>query len=300
MKVVKSTLFHSVLSFGIIAFMAAVHAAGYYLFIIENGFAPAGLNGIATMVMYKTGFSISYMSLLINIPLCTIAFFLLDKEYAVKSFVFTAVYSVVFLILQNVDPSHLQYNAQGHDTIFPAIISGVISGFVSGMCLKRSGSTAGLDLISKYISKVRPGANFFRVTFVLNALIAIASLFVYSEGGALNYRPVALCITYCFVSNVVGNRIIKGSKTAYKFTVITTHPGEICDEITHVLHHGVTKLEGHGAYTDTERSVLLCVVNKHQLTDFSRIIAKYDNTFSFCEVVNETYGNFRRVPHSLH
>ena len=295
MKKMKSPLFHSVLSFGIIAVMAALHAAGYYLFIIENNFAPAGLNGVATMVQYKTGFSISYMSLLINIPLCTLAFFLVDREYAVKSFVFTAVYSGVFLVLQNVDPSHLQYNAQGQDTIFTAIISGVISGFVSGMCFKRSGSTAGLDLISKYINKVRPGANFFIVTFVLNTVIAIASLFVYSDGGVLNYRPVALCITYCFVSNVVGNRMIKGSKTAYKFTVITTHPDEICEELTRVLHHGVTKIEGQGAYTGTGRTVLLCVINKHQLADFGKIIQKYDNTFSFCEMVNETYGNFKRV-----
>jgi len=295
MKSVRSTLFHSLLSYVIIVFMAVLLACDYYIFIVENHFAPAGLNGIATMVQYKTGFSISYMSLLINIPLCALAYFLIDKEYAVKSFVFTLVYSAAFLLLQNIDPHHLQYNAQGHDTIFPVIISGVISGFVSGVCLKHAGSTGGMDLISKYINKVHPGANFFKVTFVLNTFIACASLFVYSEGGVLDYKPVALCITYCFVVNVVGNRMIKGSKTAYKFTVITTHPDEICNEITHILHHGVTKLEGHGAYTDTERTVLICVVNKHQLTDFSRIIAKYDNTFSFCEAVNETYGNFKKV-----
>ena len=48
----------------------------YYIFIINNNFAPAGLNGIATMIQYKTGFSISYMSLLINIPLSILAYFL--------------------------------------------------------------------------------------------------------------------------------------------------------------------------------------------------------------------------------
>jgi uncharacterized membrane-anchored protein YitT (DUF2179 family) len=97
------------------------------------------------------------------------------------------------------------------------------------------------------------------------------------------------------VVNIVGNQIIKGSKTAYKFTVITTHPIELCREITSVLRHGVTKLDAHGAYTNEPRSVLLCVVNKHQLPDFQQIIDKYDNTFSFCEMVNETYGNFKQV-----
>ena len=39
--------------------MAALLAINYHIFIVENHFAPAGLNGIATMIQYKTGFSIS-------------------------------------------------------------------------------------------------------------------------------------------------------------------------------------------------------------------------------------------------
>ena len=300
MKVTKKSMLYQILSYGIVVCMAALLAVDYYIFIIENQFAPAGLNGIATMVQYKTGFSISYMSLIINIPLCLLAYFLLEKEYALKTLVFTAVYSIVFLMLQNAGLHFLQYNALGHDTIFPAIISGVISGFVSGICLKHNASTGGMDLVSKYINKVRPSANFFKVTFALNTVIACVSLLVYSENGTLNYKPVALCVTYCFVVNLVGNQIIKGTKTAYKFTVITDYPTEICSELTKVLRHGVTKLDAFGAYTNQSRSVLLCVINKHQLPDFQQIIEKYDHTFSFCEEVNETYGNFKRIRSGLH
>lgn len=275
--------------------MAALLAINYHIFIVENHFAPAGLNGIATMIQYKTGFSISYMSLIINIPLCVLAFFMVEKAYSVKTLLFTLVYSFAYLFLQGLGLDFLKYNAQGHDTIFPAIISGVITGFVSGICLKNNASTGGMDLISKYINKIRPETNFFMVTFILNAVIAGVSLFVYSDKGYLDYKPVALCITYCFISNFVGNYIIKGAKTAYKFTIVTTHPDEICEEITHVLRHGATKILAEGAYTGKEKTVLLCVVNKHQLTDFKKILDKYDNTFSFYEVVNETYGNFKHV-----
>lgn len=295
MKTLTKKLTHHILSYTVVILMALLLAVNYHIFIIENQFAPAGLNGIATMIQYKTGFSISYMSLLINIPLCALAYFLVEKEYSVKTLVFTLVYSFSYLYLQKLGLDTIQYNAQGHDTIFPAIISGVISGVVSGFCFKNNASTGGMDLISKYINKINPNANFFMVTFVLNAVIAAISLFVYSDAGFLNYKPVALCITYCFVSNFVGNYIIKGTKTAYKFTVITTHPDEICQEITHVLKHGATKLDAQGGYTNASKSVLLCVVNKHQLNDFKKIIDKYPETFSFYEVVNETYGNFKHV-----
>ena len=277
-----------------IIFCAIVLAFVYYIFIVKNNFAPAGLNGIATMIQYKTGFSISYMSLLINIPLSAFAYFFVKKDFAVKTLLFSVVYSVAFLLLQNSSLTFIQYNALGHDTIYPVILSGVISGCVYGICFKNSASTGGTDVISHYINKVRPDTNFFMITFILNGVVAVSSIFVYSEG-ALNYKPMALCILYCFISNFVGNLMLKSTKTAYKFTVITTHKDEFIEEITKKLHHGCTEIDAIGTYTGAKRSVLICIINKHQLNDFQKIVAKYDNTFSYFEVVNETYGNFKNI-----
>lgn len=289
------TKLNNTVSYLAIISVAILLAFNYHLFIVENHFAPAGLNGIATMIQFKTGFSISYMSLLINVPLCILAYYLVDRRFAVKTLIFSLVYSVSYLLLQNSNTSFMQYNAEGHDTIFPVIISGVISGFVYGICLKHNSSTGGTDILSRYINKVKPETNFFLVTFALNACVAVVSLFVYSEGGTAQYKPVALCITYCFISNFVGNYIIKGTKTAYKFTIITTHPDEISADISHKLRHSATKLDAIGTYTGNERSVLICVVNKHQLVDFKNIIALYSDTFAFYELVGETYGNFKHI-----
>ena len=76
-------------SYAFILLAAVLLAFNYQLFIVNNGFAPAGLNGIATMIQYKTGFSISYMSLLINIPLSALAFFLVQRDFAVKTLLFS-------------------------------------------------------------------------------------------------------------------------------------------------------------------------------------------------------------------
>ncbi|MBQ3533469.1 MAG: YitT family protein [Oscillospiraceae bacterium] len=197
----------------------------YYIFIVTNNFAPAGLNGIATMIQYKTGFSISFMSLLINIPLSILAYFFVQRDFAVKTMVFSLVYSIGFLMLQNSNLSFIQYNAFGHDTIYPVILSGVLAGAVYGMCFRNNASTGGTDILSRYINKVRPDTNFFIVTFALNAVVAVVSIFVYSEA-ELNYKPMALCIIYSFISTFVGNLMLKTTKTAYKFTIITTHKEE--------------------------------------------------------------------------
>ena len=285
----------AVFSYSAIVLAALLLAVNYHIFIVENHFAPAGLNGIATMIQYKTGFSISYMSLIINIPLCMLAYFLVEKQFAVKTLVFSLVYSFAYLFLQQTNTSFLQYNAGGHDTIFPVIISGVISGVVYGLCFHNNASTGGTDVLSRYINKVKPATNFFLIAFTLNAFVAFISLFVYSEGGYADYKPVALCITYCFISNFVGNYIIKGTKTAYKFTVITTHADEISERIAKELKHSATKIDAVGTFSKNKKNLLICVVNKHQIVDFKKIISSFDNTFAFCEMVNDTYGNFKHI-----
>ena len=273
---------------------AVLLAFVYYIFIITNSFAPAGLNGIATMIQYKTGFSISYMSLLINIPLSILAYYFVQKDFAIKTLLFSLIYSFVYLFLQNSNLSFIQYNALGHDTIYPVILSGVLAGAVYGVCFRNNASTGGTDVISRYVNKLRPDTNFFVVTFTLNAIVAVASVFVYSENN-LNYKPMALCIIYCFISTFVGNLLLKTSKTAYKFTVITTHKEQFIEEITQNLHHGCTEVDAIGTFTGTKRSMLICIINKHQLNDFQKIVAKYDDTFSYFEIVNETYGNFKNI-----
>ena len=279
---------------------AILLAFNYQLFIVENGFAPAGLNGIATMVQYKTGFSIGYMSLLINTPLCALAFFLVDRKFALRSFCFSLSYSLVFLYLQKIGLEEFQYVTGGHDTIYPVILSGVIGGLVYGICFRNRASTGGTDIVSKYISERKPELNFFWVTFSLNAVVAAASFFVYAQSddsGSLvfNYKPVCLCVLYCFISSFVGSHIIRGAKTACEFTIITSHAEELMGEISRTLQHSCTRITGTGSFSSNEKSVLICVVNNHQIVEFKNLLKKYDDTFSFSKTINETYGNFRMV-----
>ncbi len=284
--------------------LAFLFALNYELFIVRNDFAPSGFSGIGAMIerLTHSSFNLGYFSLIVNVPLCIFAFFFITKDFAIKTAIFSVCYSVFLIIFSfdAVDLSAFQYDAQGVDTIFPALISGAIAGFVYGVCFRRNSSTAGSDIIAKYVSVKAPQLNFFWINFAINAAIAVASYFVYTETGddgsvIYNYKPVCLCMLYCFLMSFVGNAIIKGSKSAYKFFIVTTHPDEIDAEIFSKLHHGATRLKAIGAYSNTERTVIVCVVNKRQLVEFRRILKKYDDTFAFVETVNETVGTFSKV-----
>lgn len=280
--------------------LAVLFAFNYELFIVKNHFAPAGVNGIATMIQYKFGFSIGYFSLIVNVPLCLFAFFCINRAFAIKTAVFSVVYSVAVLLLEFIDISRFQYDAQGVDTIYPVLIAGAVGGFVYGLAFRRNSSTGGADIIAKFVSKKDPSLNFFWINFAINAAIAVLSFFVYAEPNAegilqYDFKPVCLCLLYCLLSGIVGNAIIKGSKSAYRFTVITSHADEIDAEILSKLKHSATRLSATGAYSNSSREMIVCVVNKRQLIEFKDILKNYDDTFAFVETVNETIGNFSKV-----
>ena len=56
-----------------------------------------------------------------------------------------------------------------------------------------------------------------------------------------------------------------------------------------------TLLSAQGMYSHTPRSMLICVVNRHQIVRFQEILAEFPNTFAYVSTVNETVGNFKRI-----
>ena len=65
-----------------VAALAVVMGLSYELFVFPNTFAPAGLNGLATMVQYVFRVNIGYFSLLVNLPLIFLAWRELNPDFA--------------------------------------------------------------------------------------------------------------------------------------------------------------------------------------------------------------------------
>lgn len=289
-----------VLDYLFIILMGLIHAMDYRLFIVPNEFAPAGINGIAVMIQYKLNFSVGLMSLFVNIPLCIFAFFLIDKKFSIRTLIFCCTYSFSYLIFQKLDfLDQFCYDADNIDTIYPVMIAGILTGLVYAMLFKRFSCSGGTDIIAKYLAKKKPYLNFFWVTFTINTFVAFASFFVYAkedQGKMIyNLKPVCLCILYCFISSFVASLILKESKSACEFLIITEHPDEIEKEIIDIMKHSATRINANGIYSGKEKTILLCVINKNQVAEFENIIKKYPGSFSIEKPVNGVLGNFDKI-----
>ena len=278
--------------------IACAAAVCYQIFIFENSFAPAGINGIATMIQYKLNFSVAYMSLLINIPLCVLAFVFLNKSFAARTTVFALTFSAALLLLQFriIDLSFLSYKTDnGTSTILAPLASGVINGIIYGAAIRLNGCTGGTDIFAALIHKRRPELNLIWIIFAMNTAVALTSYFVYG----FKVEPVVLCIIYSFLTSQVSDNILRGSRERIKFEIISPDCKKLSDEIISELKHTVTVVPAKGMYSGRETEMLICVVQKHQATAMEKIIAAHPGAFAYSTVINETLGNFERIKYNV-
>ena len=129
------------------------------------------------------------------------------------------------------------------------------------------------------------------ILFGLNAAVAALSYFVYDY----QLEPVLLCLIYCFTTSKVCDIMLKGLKEAVKFEIVTDQPDALAKEIMEQLQHGVTEIAATGSFTKQNKTLLICVVNKHQIVKFQRILDRFPGSFAYLHTVKETMGHFDNV-----
>ena len=279
-----------VTTYCVIVGLALLCALNYELFIFPNQFAPAGLNGICTMIQYVFHINVGYMSMLINIPLAIAVYFLVSKPLAVRSMVYVATFSVALVLLEYVDLSRFVYNT-GFSAILGPLVAGIINGSSYSWLLRASAYTGGTDFVAALIHKNKPEQSVLGLIFTMNVLVALASYFVYGY----QIEPVILCILYSFASNTVSQQQVKSGRSATRFEIITEYPEEISEEIITKLHHSATVIPAKGMYSGKETNLVYCVINNTQISKLSAIIKRYPNTFAVMDGVSEVMGNFKHV-----
>lgn len=269
---------------------AALMALSYHLLIAPNSFAPAGAPGIATLLHELFGWQVSTVTMCINIPLMILAFLLINRQFTVRSLVATLTYIVVLALLEHIPLDRfVYYTENGTSRILAPLAGGVISGFCYGTVFRRNACTGGTDLIGALVHRFRPEYNMLWVIFTVNAVVAGMSYFVYDY----QLEPVLLCMLYSFTTSKVGNSILQGVKEAVKFEIITDQPEELAAALMQELHHGVTQLSAVGSFTHNNKSLLICVIGKHQIVKLQRILQRFPGTFAYLTPVKETVGNFK-------
>jgi len=266
----------------------------YFFFQNSNGFAPGGVGGLATITHYLFKDSVSWSVLMVafNLPIFVLLSVFVNRKLGLILMLYMLVQSFTpqALLAFGAKPYCLANNAEDFNIVFACIATGVISGFGFSLMLKRFGASGGTYGISALLKRAKPDMNIAYVSFLMDASVVFIAFFVYG----MRITPVICTLLNLFIANLIVDNGLNGLKNGYKFEIVTAHPQELSEELMQKLKHGVTKIQVHGMYSDTDKYMLVCIINKRQIGEMMRILKNHTDTFASFEKVSEVFGNFKR------
>ena len=268
--------------------------SAYFFFQNSNGFAPGGVGGLATITHHLVNNAVSWSILMIafNLPIFILVSALINKKLGIMLSAYILIQSMMPLFYEAVGfkPYSLATSGEDFNIVFACVATGVVSGFGFSIMLKRFGASGGTYGISALLKKAHPEMNIAYVSFIMDSSVVFIAFFVYG----MRVTPVICTLINLFIANIIVDHGLGGIKDGYRFEIITDKPNELSRELITRLKHGVTLVKAHGMYSDTDKYVLICIVNKRQIGEMMKIIKGYPGTFASFEKANEVFGNFKR------
>ena len=264
------------------AFLSAI---ALYTFVNPANFAPSGVDGISMMVQKLSGINMGYVSLAINIPLLIIAWFFISKKYVIYTSLFTVVSSVAMIVMEKINM--YEYITENHVWI-AVFASGIMMGVRTAVMIRIGGSTGGVDIIACIVQKKKPYMNIETLISIFCYVTIGISFFVYQ-----NIESVIMSVVQTLVFNLAMNSVLKPTRSAVEVRIITNEPEKFKEDILVNLKHGATVIDCHGMYTSEEKSMIVTIINIHQMDDLIKLSKKYDSAFVYFSDVSGILGNFR-------
>lgn len=234
----------------------------YNAFLIPNNIAAGGFTGVGQLIHHATGFPVGVCAFLLNVPLFAFSMKKMGWRFGLRSFVTMILLSVVI--------DYAPFESVTSDMLLATVFGGICSGVGFGLVLRGSATTGGSDMLASLIHRFFPTVRVGQATFVIDALVIVASAFVFDAESAM-YAVMAV-----FLSNTVVDLVLEGPNSSHAYFIISDKATEIAQRVMDELERGVTGLDGVGMYTMKEKRVLLCVVSRFEAMRLRRIVFSLD------------------------
>ena len=262
-----------------------LYAAGIYTFAGNAGFAPGGVSGLALIMDHLWGFPVGTMTLLLNIPLVIISYRAVGRQLLIKSAV-TMVISSLFL-----DVIFPMFPVYSGDRLIASVCSGAFLGAGMALFYLRGSSSGGIDFLALTIKKKRPHMTIGVITMLIDLVVILLGWPVFGDVDAVLYGVLAT-----FVSTVVIDKILYGAGAGTLAIIITERGKETAERISERAGRGVTSLRAVGAYTRTDREVLLCACSKSEAYRVKNAVLEVDESaFLMFTETSEVFGEGFKV-----
>ncbi len=259
-----------------------LYAFGVKAFVQPANIAPGGVTAVSLMINHLLPFiSIGTCVVALNIPLLILAWRKIGFKFVLRTGL--AVLLSAVAMDYGIDPWCPRFEM---DRILLVLYGGLICGIGLALVFLAGCTTGGTDIVATVIRKKHPFLQMGRLMLIQDAVILIASIFVFGTIDAALYGMISI-----FVESKMVDTILYGSDVGTSVSVYTKTPDDITERIIREMDRSATVLKGKGAYSGEEVSVVTCTCRKAEFSRLKAIVSETDpHAFVVVSETSQVFG----------
>ncbi|RPD37994.1 YitT family protein [Chitinophaga barathri] len=266
-------------------------ALGLKAFLLPNGFLDGGVTGISLLVNRLSGWSISVLLVVLNVPFILLAYRQLSKTFTIKT--------IVAIIGLATALALIKVPVITQDKLLIAIFGGFFLGAGIGMSIRGGAVLDGTEVLALYINR--------KTVLSIGEVIMYFNVIIFGVAAVLINVETALyaMLTYLSASKTV-DFVIQGFEEYIALTVISPNSELIRKTLTLKLKKGVTVFKGKSGYGKRgemadDIDIIYTVVTRLEVHKIIDEIEKIDEKAFIVQTnINDTRGGMikrRATPH---
>lgn len=250
----------------VITLAAAIYALGFVWCYEPNNIAFGGITGIAQIInRFLPVAPVGVTVIVLNIPMFLLGWKLLGGKILLGSLY------AMFISSAFIDVLTQLWDWQPMNPMLACIFGGLILGLALGLVFQQGSTTGGTDLAARLLKLKLAWLPMGKLLMVVDLVVIVLVALAFQALDTMLYGLVAL-----YISSIAMDGVLYGLDHAKVAYIISDRDEEISRAIVHDLERGVTMLQGQGAYTGTDKKVLLCAFKQREIASIKNLVKEID------------------------
>lgn len=277
----KNKIMRIIQDYSVITVSCLLYAFAFNCFFQPNELAMGGFTGLAQVINRKLSFlPVGTMVFVMNVPLMIIG---VKKQG--WGLLFSSIYAITVSSAM-VDTMAALIDFPVMDPLLACLYGGVLMGVSLGLMMLKNATTGGTELAARLLKYVIHSLSIGKLCLAIDVTVVTIYAMVFKNIHSALYGAVAM-----YVCSIAMDMVVYGSVNAKVAYIIS----DKCEEITQKLlasDVGATILTGKGAFTGTEKNVLMCAAKPAKIARVKALVASVDPDKAFVIVTDakEVYG----------
>ena len=245
-------------------------------------FLAGGIMGVALLTNYWT----ETLTPLVWYALFCVPIYLFGWFFVGKRFLLYTAYGT---LCTTIFGFFIDFTIPLQSELYAAVVGGVLHGTAGGLMLRTLGSGGGTDVIA-VVLKDRWNFSIGQFNVIFNGLLFLLGAY------RLPFDLIVASMIMMFISSNALEYVLGMFNRRKLVFIISDHGEEISEAILVTERFGATMLRGKGAYSGSDREILLTVTNNIALKRLENLVFSIDRNALF--IVENTFyvsgGQFAR------